>query len=278
MSAGTTTPIQNKQSSSETNPTLSTKPREMTVDEYADLVAKWQQAYYTWNTSCFAYYNMMMLNTFQQFVQQMPGLTNAHLLAMAREGATANIRPPFDPLAEIRNARLRVASMWRRLVAEAIDFILMHAFKILIVFLIANYLHLIDESRLTLTYMISSLLYEETLSFPVELICVELGYLIASIAFESFCLTRYGATPGKRLLRLRVLKCDHLQMQDNGDVTVEPGTMLNSAAAFTRSSFKSLMSTFLFPAVLVALLTSQHRQTSYDMAANAVVVELEPRE
>jgi hypothetical protein len=47
--------------------------------------------------------------------------------------------------------------------------------------------------------------------------------------------------------------------------------------AFTRSSFKSLMSTFLFPAVIVALLTSQHRQTSYDMAASAVVVELKPR-
>lgn len=47
--------------------------------------------------------------------------------------------------------------------------------------------------------------------------------------------------------------------------------------ALTRSSFKTLMSTFLFPAVVVALLTSQNRQTSYDMAANAVVVELERR-
>lgn len=49
-------------------------------------------------------------------------------------------------------------------------------------------------------------------------------------------------------------------------------------SAVTRSSFKSLMATFLFPAVVVALLTSQHRQTSYDMAANALVVELESRE
>jgi hypothetical protein len=48
--------------------------------------------------------------------------------------------------------------------------------------------------------------------------------------------------------------------------------------ALTRSSFKTLMATFLFPAVIVALLTTQNRQTSYDMAANAVVVELERRE
>jgi len=273
MSATPATPMEKNKSTSSS--ISDSKPREMTVDEYADLVTKWQHAYYTWNTSCYTYYNMTMLNTFQQFVQQLPVLTNANLRAMVAE---ANVHLPYDPLAEIRNARLRIASMWRRFMAESIDFILLHALKILIVFLIANYLHWIDENRLTLNYMISSLLYEEALSFPIELICVELGYLVASIAFESFCLTRYGATPGKRLLRLRVLKCEHLQVQDNGDITIEPGTMLNSAAAFTRSSFKSLMSTFLFPAVIVALLTSQHRQTSYDMAANAVVVELEPRE
>jgi len=270
MSSNLTTSVENKSSN-----TSETKPREMTVDEYAELVAKWQQTYYTWNTSCINYYNMMMLNSSQQFFRQIPILTSANLLAMITE---TNRSPPFDPLAEIRNARLRVASMWRRFLAETIDFILLHVFKILIVFLLSNYFDIVDESRLTLTYMISNLLYDETFSFPIELMCVEFGYLIASIAFESYCLAHYGATPGKRLLRLRVLKCDHLQMQENGDLTIEPGTMLNSGAAFTRSSFKSLMSTFLFPAVIVALMTSQHRQTSYDMAANAVVVELEPRE
>lgn len=195
----------------------------------------------------------------------------------------------------------------------------MKYFRIFIVFSLSSYFDLIDENRSTLTHMISSILYDETFSFPIELICIELGYLIASIAFEvypilltkksiwkqldfllkTFCLTRYGATPGKRALRLRVLKCEHLQAQDNGDLAIEPGTLLNSGAweirfesiniwkifvtiyvlrALTRSSFKSLMSTFLFPAVIVALLTSQHRQTSYDMAANAVVVELENRQ
>jgi hypothetical protein len=40
------------------DPTVSveSKPREMTVDEYSQLVAKWQEAYYTWNTSCVTYY------------------------------------------------------------------------------------------------------------------------------------------------------------------------------------------------------------------------------
>jgi len=139
----------------------------------------------------------MILNSSQQFLQQIPVLTSASLLAMMTE---ANRSPPFDPLAEIRNglnalffvliklfvfpARLRVASMWRRFLAETIDFILLHIFKILIIFFLSRYFDIIDESRLTLTYIISNLLYDETFAFPIELICVEFGYVIASITFE----------------------------------------------------------------------------------------------
>ncbi|CAF1119133.1 unnamed protein product [Adineta ricciae] len=251
------------------------QPKEITVEEYSDLVAKWQQAYYTWNVNCMSYHNMMVLRSSQQFFQQIPILTSTNLIAMITENNRLTI---LDPLTEIRNARLKVAPVWRRFIAETIDFVLLHILKILVIFLLSTYFDIIDESRLTLTYIISNLLYDEAFSFPMELICIEFTYIVASITFESFCLTRYGATPGKRLLRLRVLKCDHLQMQDNGDLIIEPGTMLNTTAAFTRSSFKSLMSIFLLPAVIVALMTSQHRQTSYDMAANSVVVELESRE
>lgn len=50
MSNNSPISTENKSASSEM------KPREMTVDEYAELVAKWQQAYYTWNASCVNYY------------------------------------------------------------------------------------------------------------------------------------------------------------------------------------------------------------------------------
>ena len=56
--------------------------------------------------------------------------------------------------------------------------------RILVVFFLSHYLNLIDENRLALKHMISSLLYEETFVFPVEFVCVELTYLIISIAFE----------------------------------------------------------------------------------------------
>jgi len=103
------------------NKSSDTKPQEMTVDEYAELVTKWQQAYYAWNTSCVTYYkyikidlknvlflflllelyfSTIMLNSTQQFFQQIPVLTSANLLSILTE---TNRSPPFDPLAEIRN-------------------------------------------------------------------------------------------------------------------------------------------------------------------------------
>lgn len=85
-----------------------------------------------------------MLQSSQQFFQQIPVLTGANLLAMLVE---TNRFPAHDPLAEIRNgesaielvvslndsfacsARLKVAPVWRRFLAETVDFILLHTIK-----------------------------------------------------------------------------------------------------------------------------------------------------
>src|SRR5690349_6661121 len=111
--------MSNNSPTSTENESSDTKPKEMTVNEYAELVAKLQQAYYEWNSSCVNYYkylkkyfissfflffklyfSMIMLNSSKQFFQQIPVVTSANLLAMLNE---TNHSPPFDPLAEIRN-------------------------------------------------------------------------------------------------------------------------------------------------------------------------------
>lgn len=51
MSSNSSTSVENNSSN-----TSEIKPKEMTADEYADLVSKWHQAYYTWNMSCATYY------------------------------------------------------------------------------------------------------------------------------------------------------------------------------------------------------------------------------
>lgn len=90
--------------------------------------------------SILEFFSMMALNS---FMQQIPVLTSANILAMA---VGTHQPPSFDPLTEIRNgekrfflkrkkisfvflARLKVASVWRRFLAETVDFILLHAFK-----------------------------------------------------------------------------------------------------------------------------------------------------
>ena len=42
--------------SAESVPSEKSKPQEMTADEYSKAMAKWQEAYYAWNTSCATYF------------------------------------------------------------------------------------------------------------------------------------------------------------------------------------------------------------------------------
>ena len=86
-----------------------------------------------------------MLRSSQQFFQQIPILTSANLIAMITENNRFTIS---DPLTEIRNglystyewdflskyfmidlARLKVAPVWRRFIAETIDFVILHTLK-----------------------------------------------------------------------------------------------------------------------------------------------------
>ncbi len=46
----------NEQMSADSTISVENKPREMTVDEYSKLITKWQETYYTWNSSCVNYY------------------------------------------------------------------------------------------------------------------------------------------------------------------------------------------------------------------------------
>jgi hypothetical protein len=46
----------NEQMSTDSTASVENKPHEMTVDEYSELIAKWQETYYAWNTSCVTYY------------------------------------------------------------------------------------------------------------------------------------------------------------------------------------------------------------------------------
>ena len=42
--------------SADSTASVENKPRQMTTEEYSELITKWQHAYYAWNTSCVTYY------------------------------------------------------------------------------------------------------------------------------------------------------------------------------------------------------------------------------
>ena len=63
MNSDLTTSVENKSSN-----ISETKPKEMTVDEYSELVAKWHQTYYTWNMSCINYYKYISIDFLKWFI------------------------------------------------------------------------------------------------------------------------------------------------------------------------------------------------------------------
>ena len=80
--------------------------------------------------------------------------------------------------------------------------------------------------------MIEDLLSEENVGairLPVELLLLEVIYVLISAIFESYCLYTRGYTPGKYLFNLRVVSCIYILGNANR-VQVIPGGRLSLRA------------------------------------------------
>lgn len=85
-----------------------------------------------------------------------------------------------------------------------------------------------------------------------------------------------GATPGKTVMGLRVVKCRSITPvnRNNNDeiVFVSPGTDLGLPLALGRSIVKNLIMTLLFP-ICFSLFSFRFNRTGYDLACDSIVVE-----
>ncbi|XP_039300508.1 protein FAM8A1-like, partial [Nilaparvata lugens] len=84
-----------------------------------------------------------------------------------------------------------------------------------------------------------------------------------------------GATPGKTVMGLCVVRCDTitpLPLRTEHDVfLVKPGTDLGMRSAFLRSFIKNLVLAFFLPANLFSRVG--HNRTIYDTICKTIVIE-----
>lgn len=155
--------------------------------------------------------------------------------------------------------------LYKRLLAELVDFAALCGLK------------------LALTVLAADALQDEPLWGPESgapqlsrgLLLLELVYRALVCLLEGWCTARGGATPGKTLLGLRVVRARAVLPAGGRDVLVQPGGPLGLRVSLARAVLKNLLVWPLFP-LCFALLVFRHNRTGYDLLCRVLVVEDPP--
>ncbi|KAG8225824.1 hypothetical protein J437_LFUL005631 [Ladona fulva] len=209
-----------------------------------------------------------------------------------RSVGSAATRRPED---QVGGVIYKIPSLWKRCVAEFLDFLLLFSAKLMITFIAVDFLDVIDLDK----YDLESLQQNEDFDYQMaldmisELFVLELVHNIVACIFEAMCICRGsagrpgGATPGKSIMGLRVVLSEHIVAVNNSDlpppirregvfVRVIPGGDLGFWWALCRSFVKNFFLAFFFP-VCVTMFFSTYNRTAYDNISHSIVVEEVPR-
>ncbi|KAK6058894.1 ribosomal L28e protein [Cooperia oncophora] len=200
--------------------------------------------------------------------------------ASAREVTV--IHNPNGP--DLLAAQFQVASYLRRFMAEVIDFVFAFFIKLLLVY------YLVEMDFLQLLHPLYFCRFDKLLGneadlqtlvdvtqelFPLEL----LGKLACSL-LEALCLSQslfprfFGQTPGKYIMRVRVIECgsvSHVAGAPPNVVRVTGVLSIPFKAAILRSMLKNILINSLVPFSTVAFAFNNNRAI-YDILARTIVI------
>ncbi|KAH3820661.1 hypothetical protein DPMN_122409 [Dreissena polymorpha] len=184
----------------------------------------------------------------------------------------------------------KVPFLWRRIVAELLDFILLFYTKILVTVAVLRQMgylgneDLLDlDSRLNLFSDFTDfteLDFEKMFTLTSELIALEVINRLCVTFVETLCLRRGyngsigGSTPGKRIMHLRVISFDSVQQSGNRTIAVTGARDPGFFNALLRSVIKNFSMAFFFPASF-SVFFFRYNRAAYDILANTIVVEVE---
>ncbi|KAK7092190.1 protein FAM8A1-like [Littorina saxatilis] len=174
----------------------------------------------------------------------------------------------------------KIPSFWRRVSAELIDFTILFYIKLVVTVVFMREMGFMDDI-LDYEFLenLEDIDYDRAFAITSEVIAMEIVNRLLITVFETMCLRRGigtvgGATPGKRLMGLRVLSCSELQDLGHDRILVAPATDIGWFSAFIRSAIKNFTIAFFFPACLTVFMF-KHNRAAYDVLSNTVVVETE---
>jgi len=181
--------------------------------------------------------------------------------------------------------------IWKRIVAEILDIFILFTLKILITFTAVDMLDILELEGLEILNLsnqnlqninIEDLDYNTALQFTTELLLLELVHRFVVCIFEAMCTHRGqrgmigGATPGKVMMGLKIVKCDQVVPIGGMRVLVAPGNNLGIWWALLRSFIKNISLAIFFP-LCISLLFLPNSRTLHDVISRSIVVENDQR-
>jgi len=178
-----------------------------------------------------------------------------------------------------------IPPVWKRISAEILDFLILFVLKVMITFIAVDFFELVDldnyEFPLDLLSMDPEnvkLDYNLALQFTQEILILELIHRLVVCVFEALCTHRGplglpgGATPGKVIMGLKIVKCNQVTPLGLNRVRVTPASDLGLGWAIIRSVLKNFSLAFFFP-VCFSLMFLPYSRTLYDVMSRSIVVE-----
>lgn len=195
-------------------------------------------------------------------------------------------RPHLPRLTLVQAGELSIFTIppvWKRAAAETIDFFILIVLKVMITFIAVDFFELVDLEQYQLPLDLLSLNPDKldvrlALQFTQEILVLELVHRMVVCLFEALCTHRGppgmpgGATPGKVIMGLRIIRCNQVTPLGGSRVRVLPASDLGLGWAAVRSILKNFSLAFFFP-VCFSLLFLPYSRTLYDVMARSIVVE-----
>ncbi|KAG7310391.1 hypothetical protein JYU34_003165 [Plutella xylostella] len=191
-----------------------------------------------------------------------------------------DVLSPAEVIARHGGYEYVIPPLYKRLLAEFIDFVLLFILKLLVTFIAVDMFDIIDLEKFDI-YKIGENFddYKLAIEITSEILFLEIIYRALVCVYEASCLCSSagragGATPGKALLGLRVVTASAILPVERPRETVllYPGRPLTFPLALARSLLKNFLISLLFPLCFI-LFVFRHNRTGYDLLCGVIVVE-----
>jgi len=285
----------------------------MTAAEYSESVRQWLVQAYQWQAITHSFPSYLAYQASLQQQNTQGAVTSSTSSASASQTASAaSAAAPVPAATEQRNDQqppaiewheFSIPPLWKRIVAEIIDFFILFILKLVVTYIAVDWFSLIDvdsaiyqlvRKSLKISYMVfnrydisfltaasgavskADLDFQTAVDFTSDFVLLESIHRLVVCIFEALCLhrgfggRRGGATPGKYLMGLRVVSCFQIAgMAEPGRVQVTPAKDIGFMGATIRAVLKNAAMAFFVP----VFFTFIYNRTVYDIMSKSIVIE-----